>query len=69
MEWVKNNKEWLFSGIGLAVLLMIGRVIYKGRQSGSDQKICSGSNSTNIQAGHDIKIGAESKQNGREEKK
>ena len=67
--WVKNNKEWLFSGVGLVIISVIGRIMYKNRQTELSQKIRSGKNSQNIQAGRDVKINVESKRNNVEEKK
>jgi nitrate reductase gamma subunit len=29
MEWVINNKEWLFSGLGVSILAGIGAFLYK----------------------------------------
>jgi len=63
IKWLLNNKEWLFSGAGLFVLIWIGRAIYYRKKTNSSQGIRSGSNSTNIQAGGDIKIGSDSKYN------
>ncbi|HOX41619.1 MAG TPA: hypothetical protein PK263_05525 [bacterium] len=68
LRLVFDNKEWLFSGVGLVLVSWIGRIIYKRRQATSSQKIHSGSNSVNIQAGHDIKIIRESSQNDAKEK-
>jgi hypothetical protein len=56
IKWVVDNKEWLFSGVGIVVVLWIGRAIFKVRQAKSSQKIRSGNNSINMQAGRDIKI-------------
>ena len=54
LDWVWRNKEWVFSGIGVAVVLgIIGWI--RGKSGGQVQR--SGKNSTNIQAGGDIKIG------------
>ena len=56
--WVLENKQWLFSGVGGAiVLLLIGHVINKSIQPKLTQNIQTGHNSTNIQAGRDINIG------------
>lgn len=51
IEWIMNNKEWIFSGIGVFVL---GFFIVKNR-GGQTQK--SGDNSVNIQAGKNVDIG------------
>lgn len=56
MQWLIDNKEWVFSGAGVFLItLIIGVFIKKKRASKQIQK--SGSNSTNYQAGGDIKIG------------
>lgn len=59
-SYLKENHEWLFSGIGtyvitgtVAVLFTgIAMRIYKKRSAGT-QKIKSGKKSTNIQSGRD----------------
>ena len=65
--WIVDNKEWLFSGIGVVVIAWIGRIIYRKRQAHSSQNIRSGDKSTSIQAGRDVQINIESKRNGAEE--
>ena len=56
MEWIFENKEWLFSGAGIFILsLVVGFLIKNGQSKKQIQK--SGSNSTNYQAGGDINIG------------
>jgi len=49
LDYLINNKEWIFSGIGVAVLswLFFGR-----NKSSISQK--SGDNSTNIQVGGNV---------------
>ena len=69
IEWVLNNKEWLFSGVGLVVIAWIGRVVYKRRHTTSIQNIQSGSNSKNIQAGRDVNISSNPKGKDEEEEK
>ena len=51
-----DNKEWLFSGIGIAVITLIGRFFFKKRQAASTQSIHAGDGSTNIQSGGDVKV-------------
>ena len=69
IKWVVENKEWLFSGAGWGLLGVIvswiGYVVFKRRPS---QKIRSGKNSVNIQAGRDIQMKSESKRNNVDEK-
>ena len=56
MQWVIDNKEWLFSGVGIFIVsALVGLAIRK--KTGLKQSQKSGSNSTNYQAGGDIKIG------------
>lgn len=55
MEWIIQNKEWLFSGIAIAVpLSVIGWLLSR---SGKKQIQKGGDNSTNIQVGGNFKIG------------
>lgn len=61
INWISNNKEWIFSGAGIAIIGLIGRFIYKGTQASSSQNIKSGKNSTNIQVGRDMNISNGSK--------
>ena len=55
MEWIIENKEWLFSGIAIALPLSIEGWIISNRGDKQVQK--GGKNSTNIQVGGDFKIG------------
>ena len=59
--WIINNKEWLFSGIGLAVVAWVGRLIFKQTFASSVQTIRSADGSTNVQAGRDVNIGTKKK--------
>lgn len=52
MDWIFNNKEWLFSGAGLTVLGLIGYFFKKKQQLNQKQK--AGDNSTQIQGGRDV---------------
>ncbi|MFG0400367.1 hypothetical protein [Pseudomonas sp. zjy_11] len=55
MEWISTNKEWLFSGVAIAMpLALIGWLV---SSRGSKQAQKGGKNSTNIQIGGDFKIG------------
>jgi hypothetical protein len=60
-DWVIKSKEWLFSGIGVAVVSWIGVLIFKRTNASSRQTIRSGDNSTNFQAGRDVNIGPKQK--------
>ena len=55
MEWIIENKEWLFSGIAIALPLSIVGWIISNRGDKQVQK--GGKNTTNIQVGGDFKIG------------
>jgi uncharacterized membrane protein YczE len=55
MKWVIDNKEWIFSGIGIFVLSLIIS-IYVKKKSSVKQIQKTGAKSTNYQAGGDIKI-------------
>lgn len=57
MEWIIQNKEWLFSGIAIALPLAILSWIISARGNKQVQK--GGKNSTNIQVGRDFKIGGD----------
>lgn len=55
MQWIIDNKEWIFSGIGVFIIsLIIG--LFMKRDSSSKQNQESGDNSTNYQSGKDINI-------------
>lgn len=57
MEWINENKEWIFSGVGVIVISAIINAIFKGKKRKRlTQNQNSGKNSTNIQAGGDIKL-------------
>jgi len=57
MQWIIENKDWIFSGIGVFIIsLVIGLFAKKYTSSKQIQK--SGANSTNYQSGRDINIGA-----------
>ena len=55
MQWILDNKEWLFSGLGIVVITIAISLFSKKDKSKQTQK--SGKNSTNYQAGGDINIG------------
>lgn len=54
MNWIISNKEWLFSGIAIAVPLAIFGWFFITKNNKQVQK--SGSNSTNIQVGGNVSI-------------
>jgi hypothetical protein len=55
MNWIIENKEWLFSGLAISVpLALIGWFISRSRNK---QVQNGGNNSTNIQVGGSLNIG------------
>lgn len=54
MEWIIENKSWLFSGIAIAIPIAIIGWIISNKTNKQVQK--GGDNSTNIQVGGNIKI-------------
>lgn len=55
MEWIFENKEWLFSGVAIALPMTIIGWFLSSRKNKQVQK--GGDNSTNIQVGGDFKVG------------
>ncbi len=60
MEWIINNKEWIFGGIGVAVISAIISLVvalFKRKPKKTFDMIQkSGHNSTNIQIGGDCNV-------------
>ncbi|MCF2649679.1 hypothetical protein [Niallia circulans] len=59
MNWIIENKEWLFSGVGLTIISFIVGFFIKKKNSElktHQQVIKSGSDSTNIQGGRDVHV-------------
>ncbi|SHH12920.1 hypothetical protein [Desulfosporosinus lacus] len=58
MNWIVGNKDWIFSGIGVAVLTfvisLIGYCVKKMKHT--SQSITSGDNSNNVQGGNDVNV-------------
>ncbi|WP_088233128.1 hypothetical protein [Bacillus cereus] len=54
MEWIIQNKGWLFSGIGVVIITGIIRLVFKNKIP--NQSITSGENSHNYQSGNDLNI-------------
>lgn len=57
-NYIVNNKEWIFSGIGVFFLTIFFGFLFHRRKTGISQNIKSGNNSTNIQVGGDMSSGA-----------
>jgi LPXTG-motif cell wall-anchored protein len=54
MDWIQDNKEWLFSGLGVFLLgLLFAFSKKRKKQKNTKMKQKSGSDSTNIQIGGD----------------
>lgn len=52
-----ENKEWLFSGLGISVLGIVGYFLKRNKgKDKSNQTITSGNDSTNIQGGNNVKV-------------
>ena len=57
LEWVLGNKEWLFSGVGVVILGLLWRFVWRRSEAPSQtQSQRSGAGSHNIQAGRDVNI-------------
>lgn len=56
MQWILNNKEWVFSGVGVFILTIVGSIIFKTKSCKKNTQNI-GDNSFGIQAGRDVKIG------------
>jgi hypothetical protein len=54
MEWILQNKEWLFSGVAIALPLSIVGWLFSRQGNKQIQK--GGKNSTNIQVGGSLNI-------------
>ena len=55
MQWILDNKEWLFSGVGIFLMsTIIGFIFIKKNTTKQVQK--SGKNSTNYQSVGDMTI-------------
>ena len=55
IDWLDANKQWIFSGIGVAIIAFIIRLIFNRRQT-KKQIQQSGDNSINIQVGDNLNI-------------
>lgn len=55
MEWITENRDWLFSGAAIALPLTIIGWMVSSRKNKQIQK--GGDNSKNIQVGGSLKIG------------
>jgi hypothetical protein len=55
MEWIAENKDWLFSGVAIAIPLAIIGWLISSRKNKQVQK--GGHNSTNLQVGGNLSLG------------
>lgn len=60
ISWLYDNMQWVFSGIGIAVIGFIGW-IFKRNNSTIKQNQVSGNKSTNIQVGRDLSLSVDKK--------
>lgn len=60
---LKDNKEWLFSGVGVVIVAGIWRFFFKKRQAELTQTIQAGERSTNVQSGRDAHINLDKRVN------
>lgn len=56
MEWIAENRDWLFSGAAIALPLAIIGWLISSRKNKQIQK--GGDNSTNIQVGGNLEVGS-----------
>ena len=56
LDWVIENKEWVFGGVGVAIISAAIKLIFGRKPNGISQSQTSGSNSTNVQAGKDVNL-------------
>jgi hypothetical protein len=64
LDWIVANREWLFEGLGVTLLVGAGLLVKrfvtgKAKPKHSNQVQRSGSNSSNIQVGGDLSIGSQ----------
>lgn len=60
-NYIINNKEWIFSGIGVFFLTLLVGLLFRQGTAKSSQNIKAGDNSTNIQVGGDMNSGTQQK--------
>jgi hypothetical protein len=54
MNWINENKEWIFRGVGVVIITFILNYFFKDKSTSQKQK--SGKKSNNYQSGKDITI-------------
>lgn len=45
-DWVWNNKEWIFSGVGVSVAVLLGTFFFRGKKKSVEQKVIGGEGNT-----------------------
>ncbi|WP_212612224.1 hypothetical protein [Ectopseudomonas oleovorans] len=55
IQWIVDNKEWLFGGIAVSIPLALLGLFFSRR--GKSQKQRGGKGSVNIQVGGDLSLG------------
>ncbi|NFG24857.1 hypothetical protein FDF11_13430 [Clostridium botulinum] len=57
MKWIIENVDWIFSGIGVTILVsLVGIFMKKKLDNKNSQTINSGNSSTNIQGGKNVNV-------------
>lgn len=54
VSWLEENKQWVFSGIGVVIVTAFFKFFFKSSQLTQTQK--SGKSSKNFMAGRDMKV-------------
>jgi membrane protein implicated in regulation of membrane protease activity len=69
INWLSSNKEWIFSGIGVAVISTIVALFFRRYQIKKKQIQKSGNNSINIQVGGNLNLSSKESKDERSGKK
>ena len=60
LKWIYDNKEWVFSGVGVAIVtVLVSSLLLNKRRNSPGQNQESGKASVNLQAARDINIQSE----------
>jgi hypothetical protein len=60
LQYILDNRQWIFSGIGVALASGIVALVFRQRRRGTKQIQRSGANCINIQGAGDLSFGASS---------
>lgn len=55
MDWIITNKEWIFSGIGVAILIFVLNLLFKTKGGNKNKSKATNSNNIHIQVNGDTK--------------